>query len=70
MVNNSTNVNETETQIIEHKKTKMEKETARNELKFGREHLWKVLYKDLWFRPYPLTNMVDTCNSCFRMVYF
>jgi hypothetical protein len=29
MVNNSTNVNETETQIIEHKKTKMEKETAR-----------------------------------------
>jgi hypothetical protein len=41
-------------------------ETAKsNELKFGRMHLWKVLYKDWSFSSDLLTNMAAIGHSCF-----
>jgi hypothetical protein len=41
-----------------------------NESKLGREHPWKVLYKDCSFSSDPFANLAATGNSCFWLVDF
>jgi hypothetical protein len=41
-----------------------------NDMKLGKKHLWKILYRDYSFRFDPFTNMAATGNSCFRLVNF
>jgi hypothetical protein len=41
-----------------------------NDMKLGKKHLWKALYRDCSFCFDPLTTMAATGNSCFRLVDF
>jgi hypothetical protein len=44
--------------------------SANQKEKFGRKHLWKILYKHCLFHPDSLASMAASGNSCFRLVDF
>jgi hypothetical protein len=46
------------------------KDASYNDMKHGKKHIWKVLYRYCSFRFDPLTNIAATGNSCFRLVDF
>jgi hypothetical protein len=58
--------------LVEILKTFLLETTFPNELKFGRKHVWKVLYKDCYQISDPdlLTNVAAIGNSCFWLVDF
>ena len=52
------------------KKNLLSETALPNELKLGRKHPWKVIYKEYSFSSDPSINMATTGHSCFWLVDF